>query len=107
RRGQLDARDAAAAAGIGCVHEMASPELSSVDDLADALAAEHPVTVIGYWGELYGTATATRLGAAGAGGDLSCDGSVGSQTAWFSAPYRGGTDRGLSYLDAEQVADHV
>jgi predicted amidohydrolase YtcJ len=107
RRAQLDALDAAAAVGIGCVHEMASPELSGAEDLADALSADHPVTVIGYWGELNGTATAARLAAAGAAGDLSCDGSVGSRTAWFTAPYRGSADHGLSYLDADQVAGHV
>jgi predicted amidohydrolase YtcJ len=107
RRGQLEALDAATAVGIGCVHEMASPELSGVDDLAAALRADHPVTVIGYWGELNGTTTAARLAAAGAAGDLSCDGSVGSRTAWFSAPYRGSADHGLSYLHADQVAGHV
>jgi predicted amidohydrolase YtcJ len=107
RRAQLETLDAAAAVGIGCVHEMASPELSSAEDLAEALGADHPLTVIGYWGELNGVATAARLGAAGAAGDLSCDGSVGSRTAWFRAPYRGAADHGLSYLDAEQVAGHV
>jgi predicted amidohydrolase YtcJ len=107
RRAQLEALDAAAAGGIGCVHEMASPELSGVEDLADALSAGHPVTVIGYWGELNGTATAARLGAAGAAGDLSADGSVGSRTACFNAPYRGSADCGLSYLSADQVAGHV
>jgi hypothetical protein len=107
RRAQLAALDAAAAVGIGCVHEMASPELSGVEDLAEALGVDHPVAVIGYWGELNGTATAARLGAAGAAGDLSCDGSVGSRTAWFTAPYRGSADHGMSYLDADQVAGHV
>jgi predicted amidohydrolase YtcJ len=107
RRAQLDALDAAAAVGIGCVHEMASPELSGEEDLAEALSADHPVTVIGYWGELNGTASAARLGAVGAAGDLSCDGSVGSRTAWFTAPYGGSAEHGLSYLDADQVAGHV
>ena len=107
RHAQRDALDAAAAVGIGCVHEMASPELSGAADLADALAADHPVTVIGYWGELNGVATAVQVGATGAAGDLSCDGSVGSRTAWFRAPYRESAETGLSYLDAGEVADHV
>lgn len=104
---QLAALQQAAAAGVGCVHEMGTPELSGQDDLAALLAAEHPVIVIGYWGELGGVDTARRLGAAGAGGDLSCDGSVGSRTAWFSQPYRGSTDCGTAALDAGQVAEHV
>ena len=43
--------------------------------------------VIGYWGELFGIETARELGAAGAAGDLFCDGSLGSHTAALHEPY--------------------
>jgi predicted amidohydrolase YtcJ len=107
RAAQTAALDAAAAAGIGCVHEMATPELSDATDLAELLAADHAVTVIGYWGELGGVSTADRLGAAGAAGDLSCDGSIGSRTAWLHEPYRGSSDCGAAFLDAAQIGEHV
>ncbi|MGY1640727.1 amidohydrolase [Geodermatophilus sp. SYSU D00703] len=84
---------AAAALGIGSLHEMAGPEVSGAQDLADllALAAETPgPRVRGYWGELAergGLAVVAELGLAGAGGDLFCDGAFGSHTAALSAPY--------------------
>ncbi|MCB8573744.1 hypothetical protein LJE06_21850, partial [Bilophila wadsworthia] len=71
--------DAAAALGIGTVHEMAGPEVSGADDLAGLLqlAAEQPgPRVLGYWGELFergGLDVVAELGLAGAGGDLFCD----------------------------------
>jgi predicted amidohydrolase YtcJ len=79
--------DAAAARGIGSIHEMAGPEVSSADDLAGllALARERPgPLVLGYWGELAergGLDVIRELGLAGAGGDLFCDGALGSHTA--------------------------
>ena len=86
--------DAAAALGIGSVHEMAGPEVSGADDLAGLLelAAEQPgPLVLGYWGELAergGLDVVRELGLAGAGGDLFCDGALGSHTAALgSGPY--------------------
>ncbi|MGI8879598.1 MAG: amidohydrolase [Jatrophihabitans sp.] len=108
---QVTALQQAAERGIGCVHEMATPQLSSETDLADLLALNtSPATfplVIGYWGELHGVETAVRLGAAGAAGDLSVDGSVGSHTAAMSSPYADAPTSGTQYLSADEIAAHV
>src|SRR3954452_19220694 len=84
---------AAAALGIGSLHEMSGPEVSGAEDLTGLLrlAAEEPgPRVVGYWGELGGLELVRELGLAGAGGDLFCDGAFGSHTAALSSPY---TDR--------------
>lgn len=101
----------AASLGIGCVHEMAGPAISSASDLSAllALAAEEPLPeVIGYWGELFGIDTARELGAAGAAGDLFCDGSLGSHTAALGEPYadRPGDCGTLRWQTAE-LAEHL
>jgi predicted amidohydrolase YtcJ len=101
----------AASLGVGCVHEMAGPSISSADDLAGllALAREEPLPeVVGYWGELFGIATARELGAAGAGGDLFCDGSLGSHTAALHEPYadRPETSGDLRF-DTADLAEHI
>ncbi|HEV7186966.1 MAG TPA: amidohydrolase family protein [Blastococcus sp.] len=115
RTAQRAALDAAAALGIGCLHEMAGPEVSGADDLADllAVAAERPgPRVLGYWGELAergGLDVVRELGLAGAGGDLFCDGAFGSHTAALgNGPY---TDRpetaGTLRFATGQIAHHV
>ena len=119
RRGDIDAAlKAAAAAGIGLLHEIAGPHLSSPEDLADVLAAgergDRPA-VIGYWAELVADEGRARKlverhGARGLAGDLNVDGSIGSRTASLRAPYADGHDPatcGNSYLTVEQVRDHV
>lgn len=121
---------AAAAAGIGCVHECAAPHVGSPADLSSllALAAEPGAglpTVLAYWGGLATDADDARrvvrsLGedvaphVLGLAGDLCVDGSVGSRTAAFREPYADAADAGLPaghrgclYLDAAQVRDHV
>jgi hypothetical protein len=105
---------AAAALGIGSVHEMAGPEVSGIEDLAGllALAREGPgPLVLGYWGELAergGLDVVGELGLAGAGGDLFCDGAFGSHTAALSAPYadRPETSGALRFETASLI-DHV
>ncbi|MCF6743105.1 amidohydrolase [Blastococcus sp. KM273128] len=107
-------RRAAAALGIGSLHEMAGPEVSSSDDLREllALAAEVPgPRVVGYWGELSergGLDLVRELGLAGAGGDLFCDGALGSHTAALSTPY---SDRpetsGALRFDSGALVEHV
>ncbi|TFV66220.1 UNVERIFIED_ORG: amidohydrolase [Bacillus sp. AZ43] len=93
RDAQRATRAAAAALGIGSLHEMAGPEVSGADDLAGllALGADEPgPAVVGYWGELAergGLDVVRELGLAGAGGDLFCDGAFGSHTAALSEPY--------------------
>lgn len=119
RRADIDAAlSSAAAAGIGLVHEIGGPTLSSEADFADVLAAgdrgDGPLT-IGYWAELVkdeesARALASRMGARGLAGDLNIDGSIGSRTASLREPYTDGPDpahRGNAYLSVEQVRDHV
>src|SRR3954468_13988549 len=111
RAAQRAALAAAAALGIGSVHEMAGPEVSSAEDLAGLLqlAAEEPgPRVVGYWGELGGLELVRELGLAGAGGDLFCDGAFGSHTAALSSPY---TDRpetaGELRFETAQLVEHL
>ena len=125
RRTDIDAAlKAAAAAGIGLLHENAGPHLSSAQDLADVIAAggrgDGP-QVIGYWAELVADesqarALVQRHGVRGLAGDLNVDGSIGSRTASLRLPYVDGYDpldsldqphSGNAYLTVEQVRDHV
>jgi hypothetical protein len=107
------ALDAAGAAGLGCVHEMAAPHLNPEDDLALlAQPRTRPtVEVVTYWGEhasSRGVERAQRLGCAGAAGDLCVDGALGSHTAALDKPYDDRPDHtGYLYLDVDQIAEHV
>lgn len=110
RDAQRATRSEAARLGIACLHEMGGPEVSSAEDLAALLAlaaAEPGPEVVAYWGELDATATAAALGAQ-AGGDLFCDGSLGSHTAALAAPYADdpSTTGALRY-DEGDVARHT
>jgi predicted amidohydrolase YtcJ len=115
RAAQRATLDAAAALGIGSLHEMAGPEGSGADDLAGLLrlAEEQPgPLVVGYWGELAergGLDVVRELRLAGAGGDLFCDGALGSHTAALgNGPY---TDRpetaGTLRFTTGQLVHHV
>ncbi|WP_331272907.1 amidohydrolase [Motilibacter deserti] len=101
----------AASLGIGCVHEMAGPAFSSLDDLGALLelSAQDSALpdVLGYWGELGGAEAAEGVGAIGAAGDILVDGTVGSRTAALRAAYADGTAAPAAYLTAAQVRDHV
>lgn len=115
RAAQRATLDAAAALGIGSLHEMAGPEVSGVDDLTCllALAAEQPgPRVLGYWGELAergGLDVVRELALAGAGGDLFCDGALGSHTAALgSGPYHDRPDTaGTLRFSTGQLVHHV
>ncbi|MEQ4206614.1 amidohydrolase family protein [Actinopolymorpha sp. B9G3] len=105
---------AAAAAGIGCVHEMAAPHVNAADDLLliEELATLRPgVEVVRYWGEhesAGGVERARALGCVGAAGDLCADGAFGSRTAALDAAYDDKAGHaGHRYLDAEDIADHL
>jgi predicted amidohydrolase YtcJ len=104
--------DAAAARGVGTVHECAGPDISSVADLA-ALMRLAGVDVVGYWGEAVTTADEARdllvaTGAHGLAGDLFVDGSIGSRTAALTTPYADAAAcTGHRYLDADTVAAHL
>jgi hypothetical protein len=102
----------AAELGIGCLHELAGPDISSLEDLTALaeLAGEEPAPeVLAYWGELGadGVTRTRELGALGAAGDLFADGSIGSHTAALRAPYADADHAGHGYLTAAQVRDHV
>ena len=101
----------AAGLGVGSVHEMAGPQVSSEEDLVALLelsAAEPGPEVIGYWGDLGDVDTPRRLGLAGAGGDLFCDGAVGSRTAALCHSYTDAADTAGSLRhDAAAIAEHV
>jgi len=105
---------AAAALGIGTVHEMAGPEVSSLADLEAllSLAGDEPgPRLLAYWGELAdrgGLETVRALGLAGAGGDLFCDGAFGSHTAALSQPYVDRPDTsGALRFDTAALVHHV
>jgi predicted amidohydrolase YtcJ len=114
RTAQRATRAAAAAQGIGTLHEMAGPEVSGAGDLAQllGLAADEPgPRVLGYWGELAergGLDVVRELGLAGAGGDLFCDGAFGSHTAALSSPYADRPDTsGALRFDTDSLVQHV
>jgi hypothetical protein len=114
RSAQETALRHAAGLGIAAIHECAGPVISSEEDLTDLLALAGAGNglpeVYGYWGELMGAATARRLGAVGAGGDLFADGALGARTAHLREPYVDGDEPGElghAYLSADQVAEHV
>ena len=105
---------AAAATGVGSVHELGAPHLS---DRADALVAEEKRAraeqsgsalprVVGYWGER-GDLAFNRGTGWGAAGDICVDGAVGSRTAALVEPYADAPTTGHLYLTVEDVADHV
>jgi predicted amidohydrolase YtcJ len=107
---QRAALQAAAAAGIGQVHEIGAPHVSGENDLALLLEWTRDARVprvVPYWGELGGIATAQRLGARGCAGDLCVDGSLGSHTAALREPYDDSPGTGVLVLDAQQAAQHV
>ena len=120
---QMTALRAAAAAGIGCVHECAAPHVGSGEDLCCLLelSGRGLPTVLAYWGQLAESAEqAARIvkglgvDVLGLAGDLCVDGSVGSRTAAFREPYADAAAAGLRpnhcghlYLDAGEVRDHV
>ena len=98
----------AARLGIGAVHEMSGPQVASEADLLSLLAIDDLVDVVAYWGELGGAAKAAELGCRGAGGDLFCDGSIGSYTACFTEPYADDASRsGTLRYGVDELAEHI
>lgn len=112
------ARRAAAAAGLGLLHEMSAPHIGTDDDLRGLLTlagAEPGPDVVAYRGELAADEQAARavvdrvgVPLLGLAGDLCADGSIGSRTAALRAPYADApSTSGHGYLTADQVRDHV
>lgn len=111
RAAQQAALRRAASVGVGCVHELAGPDVSSADDLrtltALGAASDDVPDVLCYWGELGGVERARELGALGAAGDLFADGAIGSRTAALRTVYADADTTGHAYLTAAEVRDHV
>ncbi len=110
-RAQRTALRHAASRGVACVHEMSGPEIAGLPDLEcllDVAAEPGGIEVVPYWAKLGDVETSLRLGLRGAGGDLFCDGSMGSHTAALHAPYADdpATSGSVRY-DADQLAEHV
>lgn len=100
----------AARMGLGMVHELGAPHISSPADfrrITDLRETNPLPEVVGYWGELGALDTAIALGCAGAAGDLCADGAIGSRTAAMLDVYADAPTSGHLYLTAEQVAEHV
>ncbi|SDK78344.1 hypothetical protein SAMN05216298_1335 [Glycomyces sambucus] len=103
----------AASLGIAALAEMAIP--ADADPLAEAefsglvALGKEPGNpgVYGWWGELGAAEKARDLGAHGAGGDLSADGSLGARTAFLRTPYADEDTFGAEYLTADDVAAHL
>ncbi|HEX8003104.1 MAG TPA: amidohydrolase [Mycobacteriales bacterium] len=97
----------AARLGIGSVHEMSGPEVAGEADLASLLALDTGVEVVAYWGALGDVETPLRHGIRGAGGDLFCDGSIGSHTAAFRDPYADADTCGALRYSVEEITAHI
>ena len=118
---QRAALAAAAAAGIGALHEMSAPHIGGADDLRalmELAGSGQTPTVLAYRGELVADEqqardVVQRLGLGdgvlrGLAGDLCADGSIGSRTARLREPYADAPDhQGHAYVTPEQVRDHV
>jgi predicted amidohydrolase YtcJ/alkylation response protein AidB-like acyl-CoA dehydrogenase len=101
QRARLAACEHAAGLGIGSIHEMGHPGLSSLDDAQVWAEGDWPVEVHVWWAEL----DVDRAQARGLrpGGDLFLDGSIGSCTAAVTAGYPDG-GQGILFHPDEEVA---
>ncbi|PPK94709.1 hypothetical protein CLV92_107212 [Kineococcus xinjiangensis] len=122
-RAQRLALRAAAAVGIGTVHEMSGPHIAAPGDLAALVRlagpqGEEPLPdVVPYLGvaaedrgrvaEVLAAARAEGVELAGLAGDLCVDGALGSRTAALRRPYADAATSGVLHLDAERVRRHV
>ncbi len=112
RDAALVALEAAAALGVGEVHELGGPHLGPLADLTRVVdaSARAGIRVVPYWGELAGDAAFARMaevGARGLAGDLCVDGAIGSRTAALVDDYTDSPGRGAQYLDLDQVTEHL
>ncbi|MEX2504812.1 MAG: amidohydrolase family protein [Egicoccus sp.] len=96
---------AAAALGIGSVHEMGGPDIMGLDDFDAWVTRPWPIEVLPYWGGLdleIPVARELRY----VGGDLFLDGSLGSHTAALCAPYHDRpSSQGHLELDDDTLTD--
>lgn len=107
---QRAALAAAAGFGIGMVHELGGPGITNAEDFRELISLGPSVgtpEIVGYWGERGGPAAALSLGAIGAAGDLFIDGAIGSRTALLTRSYEDADGKGVQYLSAAEIRDHV
>lgn len=103
------ALELAASYGVVSVHENGGPFVSGEADFLDVLGMSQEdrlPQVFAYWGST-SLDEVKDLGAYGAAGDLTVDGSIGSMTAFVSQPYVGTDHTGTEFLTSEQIADHL
>jgi predicted amidohydrolase YtcJ len=109
----LAALNLAAENGVVSVHENGAPAVSGQADFLDVMNFAKRTDVphiVGYWGSL-DLAEVLSLGAYGAAGDLTVDGSIGSRTALLSENYCDldlDTEavHGKEFLSVDQIAAH-
>lgn len=110
RRDQINAAlKLAASQGIVSVHENGGPAVSGSQDFQDVLEIAKDINlpeVYGYWGTV-DLDEVFDLGAFGAAGDLTVDGSIGSRTALLNSQYSDASTLGESFLDSSTIAKHL
>jgi len=100
--------------GVVSVHENGAPAVSGQADFMDVMnfATRSDVpSIVGYWGSL-DLAEVESLGAFGAAGDLTIDGSIGSRTALLKEKYcdvgeSSESVNGKEFLTVEQISEHL
>lgn len=98
--------------GLGSVQEMSAPHINTAEELqlTRRVAAEVGIGLPAFWGEEADPDLldwATTEGLRGLGGDLNCDGAIGSRTACVSGGYHDHGSEGFLYLDLEAATRHV
>lgn len=109
RKQILAALDLAAKNGVVSVHENGGPAVSGSADFLDVMDIsknEHLPQIFGYWGDT-DLAVVKELGAFGAAGDLTVDGSIGSFTAKLNESYVDSNETGTQFLSVDQIASHL
>ncbi len=105
----LAALELAASQGIVSVHENGGPFVSGEADFLDVLdlaRIKNVPQVFAYWGST-DLDQVSGLGAFGAAGDLTVDGSIGSRTALLHNCYLDDETLGTEFLQPGQIAEHL
>lgn len=109
RKQILAALEHAAKNGVVSVHENGGPAVSGSADFTDVMEIsknKNLPQIYGYWGDT-DLAVVKELGAFGAAGDLTVDGSIGSFTAKLNDSYLDSKETGTQFLSEEQIATHL
>lgn len=109
RKQILAALELAAKNGVVSVHENGGPAVSGSADFLDVMEFSRHKNVpeiFGYWGDT-DLEVVKQLGAFGAAGDLTVDGSIGSFTAKLNESYVDSNENGTQFLSINQIASHL